>query len=95
MPHKHFNIEFTPKLSSQQHVKYGSNLRNFCIFFFHFWGVLGKRMLNPELLKCHEDLMTLETYVHLGKTMDNKFFICENINIFGYLGARGGGGGLQ
>ena len=26
-----------------------------------------------------------------GKTMDNKFFICENINIFHYLGARGGG----
>ena len=25
--------------------------------------------------------------------MDNKFFICENINIFGYLGAWGGGGG--
>ena len=25
--------------------------------------------------------------------MDNKFFICENSNIFGYLGARGGGGG--
>ena len=27
------------------------------------------------------------------KTMDNKFFVCENINIFGYWG--GGGGGLQ
>ena len=25
--------------------------------------------------------------------MDNKFFICENINIFGYLGAGGVGGG--
>ena len=25
--------------------------------------------------------------------MDNRFFICENINIFGYLGAGGGGGG--
>ena len=36
----------------------------------------------------------MKTYVQLGKTMDNKFFICENINIFGYLGARGGGGGL-
>ena len=54
-------------------------------------------MLNPEVLKCHEDLITLDTYVQ-GKAMDNKFFICENINIiFGYLGAqgRGGGGGLQ
>ena len=49
-------------------------------------------MLNPEILKCHEDLITLETYVQQGITMDNKFFICENINIFGYLGARKGGG---
>ena len=39
-------------------------------------------MLNPEVLKCHEDLITLDTYVQQGKTMDNKFFICENINIF-------------
>ena len=23
------------------------------------------------------------------------FYICENINIFGYLGARGGGGGVR
>ena len=47
--------------------------------------VLGKRMLNPKVLKCHEELFTLETYaqllVHVGKTMDNKFFICESINI--------------
>ena len=52
-------------------------------------------MLNPEILKCHEDLITLDTYVQQGKTMDNKFYIyiCENINIFGYMGARGGGGG--
>ena len=47
-------------------------------------------MLNPDVLKCHEDLITLESYVQLGKTMDNKFFISENINIFGYLGAWGG-----
>ena len=25
-PHENFEIDFTPKLSSQQHVKYGSNL---------------------------------------------------------------------
>ena len=25
--------------------------------------------------------------------MDNKLFICENINIFGYLGCLGEGGG--
>ena len=46
-------------------------------------------MLNPEELKCHEDLITLETYVQQGITMDSKFFICENINIFGYLGGGG------
>ena len=40
--------------------------------------------------KCLEDLITLESYVQLGKTMDNKFFTSENINIFGYLGAWGG-----
>ena len=44
-------------------------------------------MLNPEVLKCHEDRITLDTYVQQGKTMDNKFYICENINILG-----GGGG---
>ena len=28
-------------------------------------------MLNPEVLKCHEDLITLETtYVQQGKKMD-------------------------
>ena len=58
---------------------------------YSFLGVLGKDMLNPEVLKCHEDLITLETYVQQTKTMDNKFFIYENINIFGYLGV----GGLQ
>ena len=26
-------------------------------------------MLNPEVLKCHEDLITLDTYVQQGKTM--------------------------
>ena len=58
-----------------------------------------KRMLNPEVLKCHEDLITLDTYVQQRKTIDNKFYIymiiyiCENIYIFGYMGARGGGGG--
>ena len=51
-------------------------------------------MLNPEVLKCHEDLITLDTYVQQGKTMDNKFYIyVKTINIFGYMGAQGGGGG--
>ena len=30
MPHENFEIDFTPKLSSQQHVKYGSNLMKIC-----------------------------------------------------------------
>ena len=50
-------------------------------------------MLNPKVPKCHEDLITLETYVQQGKTTDNKFYICENINIIGYMGGGGGGGG--
>ena len=36
-PHKHYKTDFTPKLSSHQHVKYGSNLMNFFLKF-HFWG---------------------------------------------------------
>ena len=43
----------------------------FQIFVF-ILGVLGQRPLNPEVLKCHEDLITLDTYVQQGKTMDNK-----------------------
>ena len=48
---------------------------NIFSYFFSFWGVLGKRTLNPEVLKCHEDRITLDTYVQQGKTMDNKFYI--------------------
>ena len=46
-------------------------------------------MLNPEVLKCHEDLITLETRVQQIKTIDNKFFICgthQHLWIFGGLG---------
>ena len=48
-------------------------------------------MLNAEVLKCLENLITMDTYAQLGKTMDNKFFIFENINIFSYVGPGGGG----
>ena len=37
---------------------------SFVINFFLIWGgggVLGNRMLNPEVPKCKEDLITLET----------------------------------
>ena len=51
-------------------------------------------MLNPEVLRTSSHWRHRHNnYVQQGKTMDNKFFICENINIFGYLGAGGGGGG--
>ena len=33
-------------------------------------------------------------HMYSKETMDNKFFICENINIFGYLGPGGGRGAL-
>ena len=41
-------------------------------------------MLNPEVLNCHEDIITLDTYVQQGKTMvtmagDNKFYIYVKI----------------
>ena len=41
-PHKHFKIDFTPKLSSQQHVKYGSNLMNIFFISFPFLGGPGE-----------------------------------------------------
>ena len=65
-------------------------------FLFSFWGVLGKRMLNPEELKCHEDLITLDTYAQQGKTMDNKFDIYVKTYLYLWLyGGPGGGGGVQ
>ena len=42
MPHKHFKIDFTPKLSSQQHVEYGSNLMNIFDNFFSIYGGHGE-----------------------------------------------------
>ena len=64
---------------------------NFC---FHFGGVLGKRTLNPEVLKCHEDRITLDTYVQQGKTMDNKFYIyVKTLTSLAKWGPGGGGGG--
>ena len=69
---------------------------NIFSFFFHFGGVLGKRMLNPEVLKCHEDRITLDTYVQQGKTMDNKFYIyVKTLTSLAKWGTGGGGGGLQ
>ena len=53
-------------------------------------------MLNPEVLKCHEDLITLDTYAQQGKTMDNKFYIyVKNIFISVAIWGPGGGEGFQ
>ena len=90
-PHKHYKIDFTPKLSSHQHVKYGSNLMNF-FFKFHFWGVLGKRMLNSEVLKCHEDLITLETYVQQGKQWIISFSCVKTLTSLAIWEGGGGAG---
>ena len=57
--------------------------------FFPFLGGSGEAYDESRGSKY---LVTLETYEQQGKTMDHKFFICININIFGYLGAGGGGG---
>ena len=60
---------------------------NFC---FHF---LGKRTLNPEVLKGHEDLITLDTYVQQGNTMDNKLYIyVKTLTSLAKWGPGGGGG---
>ena len=51
-------------------------------------------MLNPEVLKCHEDLTTLDTYVQQGKTMDIKFYIyVKTLTSLAKWGPGGGGGG--
>ena len=63
---------------------------NLCL---HFGGVLGKSTLNPEVLKCHEDLITLDTYVQQGKTMDNKFYIY--VKTLTSLAKWGPGGGAS
>ena len=73
--------------------------------FVFILGVLGKRTLNPEVLKCHEDRIKLDTYtcIQQGKTMDNKFYIyVKTLKSLAKWwpgapppGPRGGGGGLQ
>ena len=67
-------------------------------FYFSFWGVLGKRTLNPEVLKCHEDRIKLDTYtcIQQGKTMDNKFYIyVKTLKSLAKWWPGGGGGGFN
>ena len=50
-------------------------------------------MLNPELLKWHEDRITLDTYVQQGKAMDNKSYIyVKTLTSLAKWGPGGGGG---
>ena len=89
--HKHFLYmlqgpiqinRFNSKAILQQHVKYGSNLMKICYkLFFNFWGVLGKRMLNPEVLKCHEDLITRETGLILVSVRVNAWSLEKTQNV--------------
>ena len=46
-------------------------------------------MYNPE----YKSVMKISSHLSYRYNMDNEFFLCENINIFGYLGSGGGGGG--
>ena len=60
------------------YVKYGMiNLMNILYNFgLHFegGGVLGKHMFNTEVLKCHEDLIALETLCTTRKN-NGKFYV--------------------
>ena len=53
-------------------------------------------MLNPEVLTCHEDLITLDTYAQQGITMDNKFYIyVKTLTSLAIWRPGGGGGGAS
>ena len=46
-------------------------------------------------LKCHEDLITLDTYVQQGKSMDNKFYIyVKTLTSLAKWGPGGGGASI-
>ena len=68
----------------------------FSFFVFNILGGPGERTMNPEVLKCHEDHITLDTYVQQGKTMDNKFYIyVKTLTSLAKWGPGGGGGGFN
>ena len=61
-------------------------------FCFNFGVVMGKRTLTPEVLRCHEDLITLETYVQQGKQWIISFTYVTTLTSLAIWGPRGGGG---
>ena len=52
-------------------------------------------MLNPEVLKCHEDLITLETKVQQRKTIDKVFHMWKALTSLAIWGPGWGGGGAS
>ena len=51
-------------------------------------------MLKPEVLKCHEDLITLETYIYnKEKQWIISFTYVKTLTSLAIWGAMGGGGG--
>ena len=51
-------------------------------------------MLNPELLKCYEDLTTLDTYVQQGKQWKINFIYVKTLTCLAIWGPGGGGGSI-
>ena len=49
-------------------------------------------MLNPEVLKCHEDLITLETQVQQGDKLIISFSYVKTLTSLAISGPKGGGG---
>ena len=49
-------------------------------------------MLNPEVRLCHEDLVTLQTYVQQGKQWIIRFSCVKTLTSLVIWGGGGGGG---
>ena len=76
--HDHFKIHFTPKLSPQQHVKYGI----WWTFYFHFFSSFLGGPVEPYV-------ESRGTKVSWRPHHTGAITTTCHINIFGYLGARG------
>ena len=62
--------------------------------FVSIFGGPGKAYVESRGTKCHGYLITLETYVQQGITMDNKFFIMKTLTSLA-IWCPGGGGGAS
>ena len=52
-------------------------------------------MLNPEVLRCHENLITLETYIQQGKQWIISFSYVKTLTSLAIWGPGGGGRGFS